>query len=192
MLRHTLKLIWNQRQNYTGILVEQTLVFIILMLCITTFSETVQQYLSPGILNTEHTYKVGFANKISTDSREEMERKLNVVIEKTKMSPTVVATSKTTDMAPYLNSGNFQTKDSLTIDGCKLLVYIKSSDAGGFEVYQPELEEGTWLNGEKREDGSYSAVISRQLAEAMGWSNALGISSSARFAAFAASTLAAF
>lgn len=174
MLRHTLKLIWNQRQNYTGILVEQTLVFIILMLCITTFSETVQQYLSPGILNTEDTYSVGFANKISTDSRKEMERKLSVVVEKTKISPTVIATSKTTDMAPYFNDGNFLAKDSLTMDGRKILVYIKSSDAGGFEVYQPELEEGTWLNGEKREDGSYSAVISRQLVEEMGWSNALG------------------
>ena len=52
MIAHILKLIWNQRKHYTGIFIEQVLVFIILTICILSFSEKVRLYLSPGNLNT--------------------------------------------------------------------------------------------------------------------------------------------
>ena len=64
MIAHILKLIWNQRKHYTGIFIEQVLVFIILTICILSFSEKVRLYLSPGNLNTENTI-IFWLNNIS-------------------------------------------------------------------------------------------------------------------------------
>lgn len=174
MIKHILTLIWNQKYHYFGIFIEQALIFIILMFCFINVSNDVKQYTSPGILTTDNTYTIRFGEIISQSDEDQIFRGFSSFIRKMKEKDCVESISITNDILPYQNSGQFQQKDTLTIDDKKIISFIKLSNAAGYTVFKPNLEEGTWLQDEKLADGTYPTVISKQLADKANWPSPLG------------------
>lgn len=173
MIKHILTLIWNQKHNYIGIFIEQTFIFIILMFCFINVSEDVKQYLAPGTLTTDNTYSIGLGESVD-ESEGQVFQSITSFIQKMKEKDCVVSIANTIDILPYQNGGHFQQKDTLKIDNQNIISYIKYSNAAGYTVFKPDLKEGTWLRDEKQEDGTYSAVISVQLADKANWQSSLG------------------
>ena len=60
MLKHIFVLFFNQRKKYTGILVGQMLVFVVLLYCLMAVFEAIQRYYMPGMLETDNV--VYFSN----------------------------------------------------------------------------------------------------------------------------------
>ena len=60
MLAYNYKIIWNSRKRFSGIIIEQALVFIVLMLCMVTIISTIQKYRTPGLLNTKNVMLFGY------------------------------------------------------------------------------------------------------------------------------------
>ncbi|KIO43626.1 MULTISPECIES: ABC transporter permease [Sanguibacteroides] len=172
MIAHILKLIWNQRKHYTGIFIEQVLVFIILTICILSFSEKVRLYLSPGNLNTENTI-IFWLNNTNDHSPEEVGEKIQSLVSKMRQKyPSSIISYG--DLTPYLNGGQFTKRDSVVVDNRKILTKIYRSDKNGLAVYQPQIEEGEWFSGNFPEDGSLPLIVSRQFLEESGLKHPIG------------------
>ena len=60
MIRHLFTLLWNQKKSYAGIILEQMMVFIVLMVCMISLCDAIQRYNDPGQLNTSHTLTFGY------------------------------------------------------------------------------------------------------------------------------------
>lgn len=173
-----LKILWKQRKNFIGIFFEQMLVFIILMLCAVSVAEKAEQYYSPGLLRTDHTVHFGYMFRQDQPNSQaqfdEMVRQMQQVMHNLRQLPYVTAVSSSHGFLPYLRPSEFYGKDSVTIDQRKVEVSISASDAYGWKILRPALTEGEWLSDHKLSDNSYPMVITRQLAEAMGWNQAVG------------------
>ena len=51
MIGHVLKMLWQERRKYAGVLMEQMLIFVILMVSMVALFETIDKYREPGLLN---------------------------------------------------------------------------------------------------------------------------------------------
>ncbi|MCC8062666.1 MAG: ABC transporter permease [Rikenellaceae bacterium] len=178
MSLHILKILWNRRKSFFGIFFEQTLVFIILMLCAVSVAEKAEQYHSPGLLRTDNTVHFGYMFRqdqpTSQAQFDEMARQMQHVVRNLRQQPYVSAISSSYGFLPYLRPGEFYSKDSVTVDQRKIEVSVSGTDADGWNVLRPVLIQGEWLTDQKLSDGSYPMVITRQLAEIMGWEQAVG------------------
>ena len=65
-------------------------------------------------------------------------------------------------------------KDSLGYGEKRIQIYVKGADEYTAELFKIEMEEGEWLSNEMLENGTYPAVITRQLSEQFGWHEILG------------------
>ena len=176
MIQHIFKMLWSQRKYFAGIFVEQLLIFIILMLCMVSVAQKGVQYYSPGLLQTDHTVYFGYMfrqDRPSSQSQyDEMGKQMQNVIHNLREKPYVTAISESYGFLPYLRE--LYGKDSITIDQRKVEVEICGSDQFGWQVLRPKLIEGEWLTDKMLPDGSYPSVITRQLAEAVGWQQTVG------------------
>lgn len=176
MIQHIFKMLWSQRKYFAGIFVEQLLIFIILMLCMVSVAQKGVQYYSPGLLQTDHTVYFGYMfrqDRPSSQSQyDEMGKQMQNVIHNLREKPYVTAISESYGFLPYLRE--LYSKDSITIDQRKVEVEICGSDQFGWQVLRPKLIEGEWLTDKMLPDGSYPSVITRQLAEAVGWQQTVG------------------
>ena len=60
MIGHVLKMLWQERRKYAGVLMEQMLIFVILMVSMVALFETIDKYREPGLLNTDNTMIFGY------------------------------------------------------------------------------------------------------------------------------------
>lgn len=174
MIKHILTLIWNQKMNYIGIFIEQALIFTILMFCFINVSDDVKRYLTPGILTTDNTYTIGLGESVNVIDNENILKTFYSFLNKMKEKECVESIAATVDILPYQNNGQFQNKDTLNIDNQKIISFIKISDAAGYNVFKPNLVEGNWLHDEQLADGTYPAVVSKQLVDRVNWLSSLG------------------
>ena len=176
MIQHIFKMLWSQRKYFAGIFVEQLLIFIILMLCMVSVAQQGVQYYSPGLLQTDHTVYFGYMfrqDRPSSQSQyDEMGKQMQNVIHNLRDKPYVTAISESYGFLPYLRE--LYSKDSITIDQRKVEVEICGSDQFGWQVLRPKLIEGEWLTDKMLPGGSYPCVITRQLADAVGWQQTVG------------------
>jgi ABC-type antimicrobial peptide transport system permease subunit len=179
MIKHILKILWNQKRDYYGIFIEQFLVTIILILSVVSVSESIKKYRSPGLLDVENTFTIGymFGEGVQPEIRERTEQSMDVIIENLKKLPCVKAVTRSFNLAPYLKNDRLyasQFSDSIHIDDKHFLTVLKISDEYGASVLNPDLEEGTWLENHALPDGSVPVVITRQFANKAGWTNTIG------------------
>ena len=181
MIGHVLKMLWQERRKYAGVLMEQMLIFIILMVSMVALFGAIDKYREPGLLNTDDVVFFGYmlhgGGNGSLEDTREVEQGMNIIIEKLRKEPFVVVITRSDGLAPYLRSDVYYDEmfaDTVKADGKSVGVIVKFADKEAESVFQPKLEEGEWLTNNVLEDGSRPAVITRQLMDKLGWSEAIG------------------
>lgn len=175
MMKHIFILFRNQRKNYSGMFVEQMLVFVVLLYCFVVVGEAIQRYRMPGMLATDNViYFYSYARGGGVFNQNEDDEKWRSLCQRLEGSPMVVAVTRTTQFVPYLRDEFDYRDDSVNIGTSKIGAFVKSADENTLTVFQPVVEEGHWLKEEVLEDGSWSAVITRQFADAAGWTDVIG------------------
>jgi len=177
VIKHILKLFWNRKKKYYGIFVEQAMIMLVLMICLVEILDMVKKYRTPGLLDTDNTILCGW--KIINENMTQEEaynlfQNYESVTDNLKQLPYVQSLAKSNSLAPYIDIFAKTTNDSVEIDNRKMSVYIKGSDEHGISVFRPVLEEGKWLSNKILDDGTDPMVITRQLANREGWTNAIG------------------
>ncbi|MDR2408566.1 MAG: ABC transporter permease, partial [Bacteroidales bacterium] len=89
MMKHIGIFLWNQKKKYVGVLIEQILVFMILMVCITSLLTTLEKYNQPGLVNTENTIYFGYMlhTSYTYEDMNQVGKAMNRVIENLKKQP---------------------------------------------------------------------------------------------------------
>jgi hypothetical protein len=181
-MKHILKILWNQKRNYSWIFIEQVLVTVILMLSAVSVLETYKKYKTPGMLDVEDTFIVACTPGRDTDPKEWSNalKSMNTVLENLKRLPYVKAITVGFNLAPYQRDDEsyvYQTgiMDSIRIDDKRFLAIYKFSDEFGASVLNVKMEEGAWYDENRAlPDGSLPCVITRQFADKAGWTTAVG------------------
>lgn len=178
MIRHIIKLLWNNKRHYAGIFTEQMLVFVILVLCMVSLLKAFRNYRTPGILDTENVICLGYMQRldcnISPQQMQDATQNLNSLIQKLKTLPYVEAISESNNFTPYLRSKEYYAKDSISVGTKKILVKVKLAEADAQKVFRIVPEQGTWISNERMEDDKLPAVITRQFADMNIWGDPIG------------------
>ncbi|MFO3726532.1 ABC transporter permease [Butyricimonas muris] len=177
MLKHIFVLFFNQRKKYTGILVGQMLVFVVLLYCLMAVFEAIQRYYMPGMLETDNV--VYFSNfrrgaRGVIDGNYSDDEKINSLCKRLEACSMVEAVARTRFFVPYLEEERNYFWSSVKVGGNEIDVGIKCAEEKAMLVFRPVLEEGHWVEEKNLEDGSIPVVVTRQLVEKAGWVNALG------------------
>ena len=162
-------MIWNRKKSYWGICIEQIFVFIVLSFCLVTAAGLLSKVYTPGALNIDNVIVIAIPNDYSD---KELMQKANALVANIKQYPQIRRFSKTKNFIPYIS--NKLLYDSVCIDNKMVETRIKYADENAFGIFKPVLEEGVWLNNEIKADGSYAAIITRQLADKLNWNTSLG------------------
>ena len=177
MLKHIFVLFFNQRKKYTGILVGQMLVFVVLLYCLMAVFEAIQRYYMPGMLETDNV--VYFSNfrrgaRGVIDGNYSDDEKINSLCKRLEACSMVEAVARTRFFVPYLEEERNYFWSSVKVGGNEIDVGIKCAEEKAMLVFRPVLEEGHWVEEKNLEDGSIPVVANRQLVAKAGWVNALG------------------
>lgn len=181
MIKHIFKIIWNEHKKYFGLFLEQTLVFIILLVSIISIFDAIKKYTEPGLLNTENQVIIGYILKnngqhLNLIEQQHISESMNVILDNLRREPFVEAITESFGFTPYMRMDNdyAQISDSVKANGKTILAVIKTADKETEKVFSLSLEEGTWFTSEKLKDGTYPAILTRQLVDKLGWKKAVG------------------
>lgn len=170
---------WHRIKGFLWIYIEQSLVFIVLMLCMVSVIRKVQEYNTPGMLDSREVVNFGymFDTKDWGDRRTQrvVHAEMEKIVENLKKSDAVIAITESYNMLPYLRPDEYNFSDSVEVDGKKIYTMIKGSDMEAFEVLHPVIEEGGWLPElTTNNEGGVPIVITRQFADSARWYDAIG------------------
>ncbi|MGL5683362.1 MAG: ABC transporter permease [Marinifilaceae bacterium] len=185
MVKHTFKILWNGRSHFISIFIEQLLVFIILMLCVVSVSESIYQYSRPGLPDTEDVVSFGYMyrqGQLDKASKEQLAQSMDAITSVLKQNPNVISVFEGDAITPYMRPDQYYPKDSVSIGNKKILVNIKSSDENGLNVLKFVLKEGEWLP--TRPDGYMPVVITQDLADQVDWDRSVGKKITTKFGEF--------
>lgn len=169
MVKQVLKMLWSKKRTYLGVYIEQVFVFIVLSLCLVMITEQLSKLYAPGLLATENVVSIIIPYN---PAYAESEQRASLLITTLKQSPDVIGISKSIYFLPYMK--NKLEYDSVRVDHKMVGVKIKYTDENSYKIFEPKLVEGTWFTDRARADGSYSAVITKQFADQLGWNTSLG------------------
>jgi ABC-type antimicrobial peptide transport system permease subunit len=171
----------HKNSGFTGIYIEQALVFITLMLCTVSVLKKIEIYKTPGMLDTSNTLIFGYSassqhEKFNWNDVVNALKQVKIITEDLRKNPTVEAISKVTNLLPYgatIADGLFC---SLKADGKEIeVIDLMTADPDTYKVLKPILDEGQWFSDDDNNNSSYTpAIITRQLADSIGWIEAIG------------------
>ena len=178
MIRQILRILWKQRYSYGGIFVEQLLVAVVLMLATVSVAEMVKKYKTPGDMSIDNTIYISYMTTLDFPRVEmaQLKQKMDAVLEQLRQRPFVEAISTSDNLIPYMRSDILYQRrsDSVYVDDRQFLAVMKYSDEFGAVALKPEMEEGAWFENRALPDGSVPVVITRQLADRVGWTSGVG------------------
>lgn len=148
MLRHTFKLIWNQRKSNTWIFFETVLVFTILWFCCDYLYYMGSRATEPKGFDTEHVYQVKLRFKtqdeITVPREERMSEfdRFQTMKTRLKLHPAVEAVGLSRLSAPY--DGSSALSDGFVVNGDSLRSSIRLGyfDRGFLDVFKLKLLQG--------------------------------------------------
>ena len=158
--------------RYVWVLIEQVLVFIVLMLCAVSIAETMRKYKEPGLVETENRYFLAYSLKnrgvgLSYQEQENIMKEVDVLLTTLRKMPFVRGVTESENIVPYI--GEFSdyawNSDTVMMGNKSSWALFKAGDLSTKEIFGLEMEEGGWWGDEQLEDGSFPAVFTRQLAE---------------------------
>lgn len=161
-------------KGFVGIYIEQALVFAVLLMCAVAILGKVKQYRVPGLLDTENTMVFGY-----TTPRNEMDWKeiargrsaLDRIGKEMSSLPYVEGATRSNNILPY-GAPSVGMLFTVAVDGKNKQVSMMTAEADAERVLLPQLDEGEWLP--KGTTDYIPAVITRQLADSVGWHEAVG------------------
>ena len=185
MIGHVVKMLWYNRRKYSGVLIEQVLIFIILLVSMISLLEAICKYREPGLINTDNVMIFGYMLHggggglgMSMEEQREVACTMEVIADKLREKPFVESITLSAGLAPYMRAERYYADmyaDTVrTDDGKAVEVIRKFVDNEAQKVFDLKLEEGIWLAEGTLEDGSYPTILSRQLVDKLGWENAIG------------------
>jgi hypothetical protein len=177
MIKHIIILLLNQKKKYTGIFIEQVLVFVILTLCITSLLTALEKYNKPGLVNTENTIYFGYMlhTSYTYEDMNHVGKEMNHVVENLKKRPYIESLCESVQFIPYMRPGENFWEDSVKImHGPRILAKTKGTDAEAYKVFKLDLVAGRWFENNERPDGLYPAVVTSQFVEKAELTNPIG------------------
>ena len=172
--------VFGRRRKGLGVLlVEQVFIGLVLMLCLSSLLDAVRQYRQPGMLDTENAYIAIFmpyAEEMRKDPNLYVNtvRSNRVALEHLKGHPSITDVCITCNMLPYTRGSNSYTADTVQINARKIHFTPKFIQPNILDALGLHLEDGSWFTEERHlEDGSAPVVVTRQLADAAGWTDAV-------------------
>lgn len=176
MLMHIFRLFCNQKKFYGILLVEQAIVFTVLLYYLLFLGENLRSYCSDGLLNTDNVYECAYVNL--GDSMEERNNTGDLIMEQVMRTAWttdgVVAGGKSAMLLPYVRPETMNSSDSIQVGQKRIKAYLKYADKYMDKVLDIKLKEGKWLDDGRLDDGAYSAVVTQQLLDEAGWSDGIG------------------
>ena len=173
------KTLWNRRKAIWELLVEQVFIGLVLMLCLSSLLDAVRQYRQPGMLDTGNTYLVMFTANLEDALKDHNLYGNALIATQTALRhlethPSVADYCVSCNLTPYLRSSDFYVTDTVRVDDQKIRFFPKFVLPKALNIFGLRLEEGCWFTGERYlEDGSAPVVVTRQLADAAGWTDAV-------------------
>lgn len=161
-------------KGFAGIYIEQMLVFAVLMLCSVAILGKVKQYRAPGLLDTENTMVFGYTTPQDERDWDEIIQGraiLDKIGKEMTALPYVEGVTRSNNILPYgaPSTGMIFT---IEVDGKGKQAAMMTAEANAQQVLLPQLDEGEWLPAGTTD---YTpAVITRQLADSVGWHEAVG------------------
>lgn len=168
MIKHIFTLLWNQKRRYVSILLEQSLVFIILIVCLTSLVGAIKLYNSPGLLDTKNTLMFGYMmhTSFTREDTQHMSQQMDVVIDNLRKKEYVVAVSQSSNFIPYLRPDENYGGDSIIISPeYKIYANIKGTDQSAVETFDIEMVDGRWFTDDEKPNGHSPAVVTSQFVE---------------------------
>ena len=158
----------SSNRRVSAIMVEQVLIFIILMISMVFITTTVDRYYEPGLVGVDNVVNFSCYRANSDD---EVSRKMGILVEDLKKNSNVKAFSVEREFAPYY----FYPKcDSVTIDGVIIDAFIKYTDENTLNVFGLELIEGGWFTKETIANKALEVVITQDIADKLNWNESVG------------------
>lgn len=163
-----------RHKGFIGIYIEQALVFAVLMLCLVAIVDKIKLYRTPGLLDTENTMVFGYTTPRNEMNWEEIRSGRNALDkvgkEMTELSY-VEGVTRSNNILPY-GAPSIGMIFKINVDDKDRQVSMMTAEADAVDVLMPQLDEGEWLPAKNTD--YIPAVISRQLADSLGWHEAVG------------------
>lgn len=177
MIKQILKILWNDKKHFGGILLEQGIVFIVLVICIFSILKKNQQYNTPGNLAINNMVMLTYMHTKGHGNQYEIYmtgKKFRVIMDNIMNLPYVNNLSRSMYFAPYLRGDALYPTDTINIDGYKIRFNLKVADDATFIGFRPKLIEGDWALAKNLDDGSFPIIINKQFAEEVKWQTSVG------------------
>ena len=163
MIRHILKIIWNERRINIWLLLEYVLVFCLLWFCSDFLYTTAKTFLQPTGFDTEHTYQVVLSQKTG-DAAQELPPEMDeysmalTLMERLKRYPAIEAVSMSDrNSIPYNLSRNQRTVRIDTDSMFMFNVWDRRVSSGFFDVFRIDLSHSAQFD--PQDEGSKNKLI---------------------------------
>lgn len=166
MFRNMIKTLWNSRRSYRMLMIEQLLVFVVLVICFMSLFDMLGRYRDPGLLDTDDTVFFSMLIMPGTMSGAgvvESNSAFSAVLDNVRQWEQVEYITETSSFVPYLRSTEYYTKDTVRIAGVGFGVHHKYAEQDAQQVFKIKMTEGTWLP--ETEGETPPVVISQPLAD---------------------------
>lgn len=142
MIRHIIKIIWNERRSNVLIFLEFIVVFCIFWFCIDYMYYAGSRYLEPEGANIDHTYIIQMRKDIEADvNKEERYDYAMTLKERLKRYPGIEAVSISSAAIPFgwgMRTSNYIINE----DSLEYNLLIKMVEAEYFDVFQIGIKQG--------------------------------------------------
>lgn len=164
-MKFTFKIMWGERRRLYGILLEQIVVFAILLFCLKYLVNSLSSYYERGRLNVENI--IMFSSQNGHEETETSKALMNAITSNLQSSPFVEGITNTQFFAPYLRDEVFYLKDSVLVGERKIRTFIKGVDDKTQKVFDINLLQGEWISSPRLENNNIAAVVTKDfLADA--------------------------
>lgn len=178
MIKHLLILIWNSKKNYLGILIEQALIFVILMFWLSCLYQVLHEYTKPGLLDTENVVSLGYMAqphiRANSPKMTGINKSVNAITDFLRKQPYVHAVSEGTSFIPYLRASEYYKHDTLVMLRQKVAVKVKTTDPHAINVFNFTVSKGQWFPEKWQNKNAQPAIITQQLAYLLQLENPIG------------------
>ncbi len=146
MIRHILKIIWNERKVNSWIMLEYLVVFCVLWFCCDYLYYLGKSYLEHPGCDSSHTYLIRMGKKdIPAVANEDPAAYISLFTERVKHFPGVesIAFSKNAiPSSPYKSANGYMAEP----DSISIAIWHKMVTPGFFDVYRMKLQDGRTYN----------------------------------------------
>ncbi len=162
MIRHIIKIIWNERKINIWIFLEYILVFTILWFCTDFLFYMTKIYIEPPGLNIERVYKLNMGNRSvdlltgrQKEEAKDMRTELQIIAERLKRYPGITAVSFSNHSIPYnpyIHSITMGFENDSILSGKGYPHYVSSEYFDVFKINVQKEKMRDWNNpgGQKK------------------------------------------